>query len=114
MSLCSVIIVTKQGGAVLFTTIESVLQQKQLDELIIVDNGSTPAVHARLQQRSLSEPRLKIISGRGDINFAQGCNIGAKQATSKYLVMVKPGYLLPPDTHRNINHLHARHNIPAV
>lgn len=97
MSLCSVVIVAKHGGLLLFATIESVLVQEQLGELIIVDNGNAPDVISRLQQRKLSEPRLKIITVRGDINFAKGCNITAKQASSEFLVLLKSGYLLPPD-----------------
>lgn len=97
MSSCSVIIVARQGGELLFATIESVLMQEKLAELLIVDNGNAPDVISRLQQRSLSEPRLKMIPVRGDVNFAKGCNIASRQATSEYLVLLKAGYLLPPD-----------------
>lgn len=101
MNSCSVIIVAKQGGELLFATIESVLAQKQLAELLIIDNGNPPDVITRLQQRSLSEPRIKIIPARGNINFAKGCNIGARQAASEYLLLLKAGYLLPPDAIAN-------------
>jgi|CXWL01.1.fsa_nt_gi GT2 family glycosyltransferase/nucleoside-diphosphate-sugar epimerase len=97
MSLCSVIIVARHGGWRFFATIESVLSQKQLGELIIVDNGNAPDVISRLQQLSLSDPRLKMVQVRGDINFAKGCNVAARQATSEYLLLLKSGYLLPPD-----------------
>ena len=97
MSLCSVIIVARKSGELLFATIESVLTQKQLAELIIVDNGNAPDVISRLQQRSLSEPRIKIITVRGNINFAKGCNLAARQAISEYLVLLKSGYLLSPN-----------------
>ncbi len=94
---CSVVIVSKQGGEALFATIESVLFQQNLAEVIIVDNGNAPDVIARLQQRAISDQRLKIISGHGDIGYARGANIGAKQATSEFLLLLKPDYLLPPD-----------------
>lgn len=97
MSLCSVIIVAKQSGELLFATIESVLKQKQLAELIIVDNGNAPDVVARLQQHSLSDQRIKIITERGNINFAKGCNLAARQTISEYLVFLKTGYLISPN-----------------
>ncbi len=97
MNSCSVIISARQGGALLFTTIENVLQQKQLSELLIVDNGNSPAVISRLQQMSISEQRLKIIEGNGDINYAQSCNVAARQAKSEYLLFLKSGYLLSPN-----------------
>ncbi len=97
MSSCSVVIVAKNGGSVLFATIETVLQQKQLAELIIVDNGNSPAVISRLQQLGISDARLKIIAGGSNLNYAKSCNIAARQATSKYLIFLKSGYLLSPD-----------------
>jgi nucleoside-diphosphate-sugar epimerase/GT2 family glycosyltransferase len=102
MSSCSVIMVAKQGGELLFASIETVLVQKSLAELIIVDNGNAPDIIARLQQRSLSEPRIKIMPLKGaGINFAKGCNAAARQATSEYLLLLKAGYLLPPDAIEN-------------
>lgn len=97
MSLCSVIIVAKQGSEPLFATIESVLLQKQLGELIIVDNGNAPDVVSRLQQYALSEPRIKVVPLRGEANLAKCCNIAARQATSEYLMVLKAGHLLSPD-----------------
>ncbi len=101
MSSCSVIMVAKKGGELLFAAIETVLTQKNLAELIIIDNGNTPDVIARLQQRSLTEARIKIIPLKGELNFAKGCNTAARQATSEYLLLLKPGYLLPPDAIEN-------------
>lgn len=97
MGLCSVIIVASKGDELLFATIETVLAQKQLGELIIFDNGNAPDVVSRLQQYSLSEARIKVITMRGDANFAKCCNIAARQATSEYLVIFKSGYLISPD-----------------
>ena len=97
MGLCSVIIVASKGDELLFATIETVLAQKQLAELIIADNGSAPDVVSRLQQYSLSEARVKVIPTRGEFNFAKSCNVAARQVTSEYLVLLKSGYLISPD-----------------
>ncbi|MEZ5691397.1 MAG: NAD-dependent epimerase/dehydratase family protein [Rickettsiales bacterium] len=97
MSSCSVIIVAEDGGALLFATIESVLRQENLTEIIVFDNGNSPTVMSRLQQRALSETKIRIISGYDSLLYSRCCNIAAKQASSDYLLFLKSNYLLAPD-----------------
>lgn len=97
MNTCSVIMVSYRTGPVLFVSVKSALKQKQLAEVIVVDNGNPPDVLARLQQMALTDPRLKIVSGGGNGGFARGCNIGARQAGGDYLLLLNPDCLLPPD-----------------
>jgi GT2 family glycosyltransferase/nucleoside-diphosphate-sugar epimerase len=104
MQRCTVIIVTHQASPVLFATLEAALRQKQLAELLVVDNGNPPDILSRLQQRALTEPRLRVITGHGNIGLAKGCNVGAREATGEYLLLLKPDYLLPPDALVNLMH----------
>ncbi len=97
MASCSVVMVSYHTGPVLFVSVNSALRQPQLAELIIVDNGNPPDVLARLQQIALSEPRLKILSGHGNIGFSAACNLGAKQVTAEFLLLLNPDCLLPPN-----------------
>lgn len=97
MATCSVILVSYHTGPVLFVSVKSALRQKQLAEVILVDNGNPPATFARLLQMSLTEPRLKIITGHGNIGFAKACNLGAKEATGDFLLLLDSDCLLPPD-----------------
>src|SRR5271165_2563758 len=97
MASCSVVMVSYHTGPVLFVSVNSALRQTQLAELIIVDNGNPPDVLARLQQIALSEPRLKILSGHGNIGFSAACNLGAKQVTAEFLLLLNPDCLLPPN-----------------
>lgn len=97
MSSTSVIIVSYYTGSVLFACLKSVLRQEGLHELILVDNGNPPEVLSRLQQMTLTEPRLKIITGHGNVGFAKACNTGAKMATGEFLLFLNPDCLLPPD-----------------
>lgn len=96
MSRVSVVMVSYHTGNVLFTSIASVLQQEGLAELLLVDNGNPPDVRARVQQMALSDTRLKILSGHGNVGFAAGCNEGARRATGEYLVLLNPDCILPP------------------
>ena len=96
MESASVVIVAYHTGAILLATLKSVLRQSALTELILVDNGNPPDMVARLQQMALTQPRLKIITGHGNIGLAKARNLGAKRATGELLVFMHPDCLLPP------------------
>jgi GT2 family glycosyltransferase/nucleoside-diphosphate-sugar epimerase len=97
MRSCGVVIVSYHTGPGLFVVAGSVLQQEGLSELVIVDNGNPPDVLSKFQQMALSEPRLRIVSGHGNIGYARGCNLGAKYVSGDYLLMLSPRCLLPPN-----------------
>jgi len=97
MPSCSVIIVSYQTGPVLFAALKSALKQQGLAELILVDNGNPPDALARLQQMTLTEPRLKIVSSHGNIGVAKGSILGAEHATGDFMALLQPDCLLPPE-----------------
>ncbi len=97
MSTCSVIMVSHQTGPVMFAAVKSVLRQKNLAELIIVDNDNPPAVLTRLQQMALTDSRLVVMTGAGNVGFAKAANDGAAHATGDFLMVLNPECLLPPD-----------------
>lgn len=92
----SVVMVSYHTGPVLYASVASVLMQDGLTECILVDNGNPPDVLSRLQQKTLSDPRLIIISGHGNVGFAAGCNLGARMASGEYLLLLNPDCILPP------------------
>ncbi len=96
MTTTSVVMVSYHTGAILFASISSVLRQKQLAELVVVDNGNPPDVLARLRQLALTERRLKVVSGHGNVGYAKGSNLGVQQASGYYVLLLNPDCLLPP------------------
>lgn len=102
MTSCSVIMVTYHTGPILFASINSALKQKQLAELIVVDNGNPPDVIARLQQMALTDIRLRVLTGHGNIGFSKGSNLGAKKATGYFVTLLNPDCLLPPDALKDV------------
>ncbi len=94
----SVVMVSYWTGPVLFAAIEAVLAQNQegVVELIMVDNGNPPVVTEELARRAKIEPRLRLVSGHGNIGFTRGCNIGARRAVGRYLLLLNPDCCLGP------------------
>src|SRR5262249_49612244 len=93
----SIIMVSYHTGPILFASVRAALKQKNLAQVILVNNGNAPDVLARLQQMALTEPRLVIISGQGNAGFAKAANIGTEKATGAFLLFLHPDCLLPPD-----------------
>ncbi|MFQ5467050.1 MAG: glycosyltransferase family 2 protein, partial [Kiloniellaceae bacterium] len=93
-----VVMVSYWTGPVLFAAIDRVLAQDRdgVVDLIVVDNGNPPAVTEELVHRAKAEPRLRLVSGHGNIGFARGCNIGGRQAVGRYLLLLNPDCCLGP------------------
>lgn len=87
--------VSYNTGPVLFRSIEAVLQQENLKELIIIDNGNSREVRARLKELTDADQRISLITGQGNVGFAMGCNLGAAKATGDYLLLLNPDCVVP-------------------
>ncbi|MBN8530363.1 MAG: glycosyltransferase [Alphaproteobacteria bacterium] len=94
----SVVTVTYFTGPALWMSIESVLAQEHLKELVIVDNGNAWETVQTLRKMSEDDPRIKLITGHGNVGFARANNMGAKEASGEYLLFLNPDCLLPPGT----------------
>lgn len=103
----SVVIVTYHTGSVLDRTVEAVLAQTTPVELILVNNGNPPSVEAKFAALAAREPRLKWITGHGNIGFGPGCNRGANAASNPFLLFLNPDCVLPPNT-LELLHAHAK------
>ena len=88
----SVVMVSYRTGPVLFPAVEAALapDQEGVAELILVDNGNPPEVTADLARRAEAEPRLVLVGGHGNVGFARGCNLGARRAKGRHLLLLNP------------------------
>ena len=73
----SVIMVVYMTGPALFTSIARVLADPDVDDFVIVDNGSSETDQARLFAISQTDDRIRLLQGHGNIGFARGANLGA-------------------------------------
>jgi hypothetical protein len=89
--------VSYHTGPVLKRAITAALTSTSPVELILVNNGNPREVEAGLDALAKKEPRLRLLTGHGNIGFAKGSNLGARAAKGDYLLFLNPDSLLPPD-----------------
>lgn len=92
----SVIMVVYMTGAALEQSIACVLSDPLVDELVIVDNGSTRLDAARLRNLGDRDERVTLVAGHGNIGFARAANLGVRKARGEILVFLNPDAFLQP------------------
>ncbi|MEW5683615.1 MAG: glycosyltransferase family 2 protein [Pseudomonadota bacterium] len=92
----SVVMVVYMTGEALHQSLDCVLGDPLVDELVIVDNGSTPVEAARLRELAAHDGRVLLAQGQGNVGFAKGANLGARTATGDLLVFLNPDAFLQP------------------
>jgi GT2 family glycosyltransferase len=90
----TIVMVSFHTGPALDEAIDAVLAQDVDLELIVVDNGNPEEVTAALKTRSLADPRIGVLTGHGNVGYAAACNLGAKEATGEYLLLLNPDCVL--------------------
>ncbi|MDI1363606.1 MAG: glycosyltransferase family 2 protein [bacterium] len=86
----SVVMVVYRTGKALTESIKHVLDEPLVDEFVIVDNGSSPRDAEMLRALGLTEPRVVLQQGHGNVGFARGANLGATTAKGEYIVFINP------------------------
>jgi GT2 family glycosyltransferase len=92
----SVIIVTRNTCVLTRTAVQSVRGSRDslVKEIFVVDNGSTDETATAL---SSEFPTLRLIRSESNLGFARACNLAAKQATGKFLLLLNSDARLAPD-----------------
>jgi GT2 family glycosyltransferase len=93
----SVVMVVYQTGEALIESIRHALNEPLVDEFVIIDNGSPPREAEMLRSLGLTEPRVVLQQGHGNVGFARGANMGARTARGEYIVFLNPDANLQPD-----------------
>ena len=92
----SVVMVVYRTGNALSDSIRHVLDEPLVDEFVIVDNGSSARDADMLRALSLTEPRVLLQQGHGNVGFARGANMGATTAKGEYVIFINPDANLQP------------------
>ncbi len=110
----SLIMVVYRTGPALTDTLDRVLAQDDLDEVVLVDNGSTPEEAAVVDAAAARDPRLQVLRGHGNVGFARGANLGAYAAHGRVLVFLNPDAFLEPDCIRALREALAGQPSPCL
>lgn len=90
----SVVMVVYMTGEALEQSLACVLADPLVDELVVVDNGSSPGESEHLRMLAARDGRVLLLSGHGNIGFARGANLGALKARGEVLVFLNPDAFL--------------------
>jgi len=93
----SVVMVVYMTGAALGESLACALADQGVDELVVVDNGSTVEDVLYLRQLAERDARVVLVSGQGNVGFARAANLGARTASGDLLVFLNPDAFLRPD-----------------
>lgn len=86
----SVVMPSYHTGPILLRSIKSVLAEKEVIELVLVDNGNSNFIRGKIEEISRKNKKLRIIVGQGNIGFARACNLGEREVTGDYLLIMNP------------------------
>lgn len=92
----SVVMVVYMTGEALAESAACVLRDPEVDEFVVVDNGSKGVEADCLGALVARDPRVRLITGHGNVGFARGANLGAKAATGDILIFLNPDAFLQP------------------
>lgn len=93
----SVVMVVYMTGEALHQSLECVLADPLVDELVVVDNGSTRMEKAKLKGLAERDGRVTLMTGHGNVGFARGANLGARKARGDLIVFLNPDAFLQPE-----------------
>lgn len=93
----SAVVVTYNSGVILRACLTSLLASPACEGIILVNNGNPDKLLNELSAWTEAEPRLKLITGHGNIGFGRACNLGAKHAIGSMLAFVNPDCMVEPD-----------------
>lgn len=98
----SVVMVSYMTGPALMEAITAVLEDRDVHELIVVDNGNSESARARLSEMTAKQTRVRFLQGHGNIGFARACNYGAKLASGHYLLFLNPDAVIAKGAARQL------------
>jgi GT2 family glycosyltransferase len=85
----SVVIVNYNGKELLRKCLLTLLETDYPNyEAIVVDNASTDGSVTENKDVIGSSPKIKLVKNSKNVGHAQGCNIGTKQSSGKYVVFL--------------------------
>lgn len=94
----SIVIVNFNAGLGILDCVSSIVASISPSEIIVVDNASQDDSVEKLTVAFGGLKQLHIVQNDANLGFAKGCNIGARKATSEYILFLNPDCVIYPET----------------
>lgn len=98
----SAVVVTFHTGAVLFDCLAALLNQAEVRDVVVVDNGNDRVTRARLDAMAAATSRFTLLRSGTNLGFARACNLGGLHAQGGYIALVNPDLIVPDGTFATI------------
>lgn len=98
----SVVMVSYMTGPALFEAISAVMDDPDIIELVLVDNGNDVQTRRKLSSLQARYNRLRLIQGHGNIGFSKANNLGAGFAIGDFLLFLNPDAIISVGTARKL------------
>lgn len=93
-NVVSVIVVAEPNEAMLMRTLSSVLAQKFVREVIIVNCEALPSLEKALTKFTHRHPKCYLVKGHKHAGLAAAYNLGAQHASGQFLLFIRGNCLL--------------------
>jgi N-acetylglucosaminyl-diphospho-decaprenol L-rhamnosyltransferase len=110
----SVIMVVYRTGTPLSESMRRVIADTDVDEFVLVDNGSSAEEMALIDAQSEAAPRMTVLRGQGNIGFARAVNLGLGVASGHMIVVLNPDAFLEPGCIRALHRTLKGRRVPAL
>ncbi len=94
----SAVVVTFHTGDVLFDCLTALLEQAEICDVVVVDNGNDRATQARLEALAAAVPRFTVLRSGANLGFSRACNLGGRHARGEYIALVNPDLIVSDGT----------------
>jgi len=93
--LVSIIVLNYNAGDLLVNCIKSLLENNYNNyEIILVDNASKDNSHKKCKEKFND---IKLIENKQNLGYCEGNNVGIKQATGEFIVVLNPDTKVEPN-----------------
>ncbi len=102
MEKIDVVIVNYLQSSTVTELVESLIKEKTVGQIIVVDNSEDKGEAKRLKE-NLDDLKVKIVVSDENLGFAAGSNVGFKQTRSDYVAFVNPDIVYEGDLDQILN-----------
>ena len=110
----TVVMVVYRTGAPLAESIRRVLRDQDVDQFVLVDNGSDAGELAIIDGAARDHQHMTVVRGQGNVGFARAVNMGVSVARGEMIVVLNPDAYLERGCIRALHRTLKNKASPAV